>query len=94
MSHPSAIAAILSGQRPQKPEAAESLGFTDELWIMVERCWRENWNERLEAKEIVDCLESAAKAWDTRPLPPADADSSDSEDRRLSSFSSPKALFS
>jgi len=72
---------ILNRQRPQKPEAAESLGFTRELWSMVERCWRENRDERPEAKEIVDCLESAAKAWDTRPLPPMDADSSDSEDR-------------
>lgn len=65
----------MEGQRPQKPEAAEGLGFTDELWSMVERCWRENRDERPEAKEIVDCLENAAKAWDTRPLPPTGADS-------------------
>jgi len=60
----SAAIAIMKGRRPQRPEAAEGLGFTDELWIMVERCWQENLDERPEAKEIVDCLESAANAWD------------------------------
>ena len=69
---------IVGGDRPQKPEAAGSLGFTDELWSMVERCWQESWDERPETKEIVDYLESAAKAWDTRPSPPADTDSTGS----------------
>lgn len=69
---------IVGGDRPEKPKAARSLGFTDELWSMVERCWQESWDERPEAKEIVDYLESAAKAWDTRPSPPADTDSTGS----------------
>ena len=61
---------ILEGRRPQKPEAAESLDFTDELWRMVERCWRENRDERPEVREVLRCLESAAQAWDVRPPPP------------------------
>jgi len=71
-----AIYAIIMERRlPGKPEAAGSLGFTDELWSMAECCWQRNRDERPEAKEIVDCLESAAQAWDTRPLPLTDADS-------------------
>jgi len=34
--------ATLGGQWPRKPEAVENLGFTDELWSMVERCRQEN----------------------------------------------------
>ena len=64
------VSEILEGRRPQKPEAAESLGFTDELWSMIERCWREEPDERPEVKEMLDCLERGAQTWDTRPLPP------------------------
>jgi len=82
---------VLRGHRPQRPEAADDLGFTGELWSMVERCWQENPDERPEVKEIVDCLESAAEAWDTRRLPPTDAGSSDSENRRRSCSSFPSS---
>ena len=60
---------ILEGVRPQKPDVAESLGFTNELWGMVEHCWLEGPDERPEVGEILHCLERAAQAWDTRPLP-------------------------
>ena len=58
---------VVEGKRPQRPEEAESPGFTDELWRMVECCWRQNRNERPEVGEILRCLETAARAWDTRP---------------------------
>ena len=78
-----AMRAIMGGDRPQKPKAAESIGFTDELWRMVERCWQENRDERPGVREILHCLESTAQAWDTRPPLPYQAtgmDRSYSED--------------
>ena len=30
---------IMDGERPKKPGAAESLGFTDGLWSTVTECW-------------------------------------------------------
>ena len=65
-----AIMKILEGGRPQKPRDAENLGFTNELWSMVERCWRENRGERPNVGEILRCLESAVPAWNTRPQDP------------------------
>src|SRR5882757_5977551 len=61
------MCATMRGDRPRKPETMENLGFTDELWTTVERCWRENWNERPEVKEILSSLERATRAWNTRP---------------------------
>ena len=37
MSETDVIVNVLADIRPEKPEAAESLGFTDELWNMLER---------------------------------------------------------
>ena len=64
------ITKIAKGIRPQKPDAGESLGFTGELWRMVEHCWRENDGERPNVEEILQCLERAAQTWDTRPPAP------------------------
>ena len=61
---------LLEGGQPQKPEAAENLGFTNELWSTVERCWRGNRDERPNVGEILHCLESAVPAWNTRPQDP------------------------
>ena len=69
--HYGTVLAIVEGTRPRKPKAAESLGFTDELWTMVECCWREKPGERPGVKEVMRCLESAAQAWDGRPPMPS-----------------------
>ena len=78
MSETDVLVGVLGGDRPQKPEAAESLGFTDELWSMLERCWEDDRDERPEVGEVLRCLESAAQAWDTRPPPPHRATDTDS----------------
>ena len=38
--------AVLSGDRPIKPENAEDIGMTDVLWHLVEECWKENRSKR------------------------------------------------
>ncbi|KAF9791978.1 kinase-like domain-containing protein, partial [Thelephora terrestris] len=47
------VDAILRGRRPEKPEGAARLGFKDELWTIVEQCWRENRDERPRVEEIL-----------------------------------------
>lgn len=84
-----AIMMVLEGHQPRKPEGAESLGFTDELWAMVQRCWWGNRARRPEMGEILRCLESAAQAWDTRPPLPHRATGNDSShDEDYSSLTS------
>jgi len=58
-----AVHAITEGVRPKKPEAAKRLGFSDELWKIVELCWLEDRNARPGVKEIHSCLNGAAAFW-------------------------------
>ena len=48
--------AILEGVRPEKPENAMDLEFTEALWETVERCWVEDWSARPDVKNILSCL--------------------------------------
>ena len=56
----------MEGVRPEKPEEAAHLGFNDELWKIVERCWLEDHNARPSVEEVLSCLNNAAVLWYTR----------------------------
>ena len=60
--------AIIDGKRPEKPEGAERLGFNDELWAIVERCWKANRDERPTVEEILSSLNDATAFWYMRQL--------------------------
>ena len=62
--------AIIDGERPSKPDAAATLGFTDGLWWTVECCWLEDRGARPDVKTVLDQLTHAAWAWDKRQIPP------------------------
>jgi len=36
------ICAVILGERPAKPKDAEDIGMTDDLWDLLEECWRED----------------------------------------------------
>ena len=55
--------AITEGVRPEKPEEAKRLGFSNELWVTVERCWLEDRNARPSIDVILSCLSGAAAFW-------------------------------
>ena len=44
---------IAAGRRPEKPEDAESVGLTDEMWKHLKKCWHQNHKHRPAAEEIV-----------------------------------------
>jgi hypothetical protein len=60
------IRAITGGTRPEKPEGAKGLGFTDELWRIVELCWQEDRNARPYVEEIYVSLLEANTFWHMR----------------------------
>ena len=60
------IGAILNGDRPKKPDDAALLGFTEELWETIERCWSEDRNARPGVEVIYSCLDDAVPLWQTR----------------------------
>ena len=57
------MSAITEGDRPEKPEEAKRLGFSNELWRVVERCWMEDRSTRPSVDEILSCLDDAAAFW-------------------------------
>jgi len=60
------INAIMNDRRPQKPEAAESLGFTNELWEIVERCWSVDAGARPDVRTLLSHLNRATWSWERR----------------------------
>ena len=62
------IKKVMEGIRPEKPEEAACLGFSSELWEIVERCWLEDHSARpvYVVEDILSCLNDAAVLWYTR----------------------------
>ena len=57
------IRAIVEGDRPKKPRNAARLGFTEELWETIERCWLEDRNARPGVEVVRSRLNDAAPFW-------------------------------
>lgn len=60
------MGAIVEGDRPEKPENAARLGFTNELWEIIEQCWSEDRNARPGVEVIHSRLHDAAPFWRMR----------------------------
>ena len=54
---------LLEGLRPDKPEDASSIGFSDSLWGFVQRCWDGDRQLRPNVAEVVTHLDGAAADW-------------------------------
>jgi len=57
---------IVGGKRPAKPQAAEQLGLTAEMWEFIGKCWTGNPNERPTIDEVVRTWEGFIKGY---PVP-------------------------
>ena len=55
--------AIMEGGRPGKPQGAARLGFSNELWRVIELCWSEDRNARPGIEGITSCLNEATAFW-------------------------------
>jgi hypothetical protein len=56
----------MKGDRQQKPEGAEDLGFTERLWEITQRCWAVEAGERPDVKELLRQLNHAAWWWNRK----------------------------
>ena len=54
---------VVQGLRPDKPENASSIGFSDLLWGFVQRCWDADGKLRPNVMEVVTHLGEAAANW-------------------------------
>ena len=53
-----------------KPDNAESLGFSDALWVLVQKCWSESPSARPTAQQLLRHLEGASHTWKPPPKYP------------------------
>ena len=68
MPRPTFIPPVLRGKRPEKPAHAESLGFSDTLWGLVQLCWSATGTSRPTARELLERLSLDSPGW----VPPAE----------------------
>ena len=59
------VNAIIEGVRPEKPEGAARLGFTENLWRILEQCWLEDRSARPSVEDILPYLNDATLHWYT-----------------------------
>ena len=57
MRNETVVIQIAQGKRPPKPQAAEQLGLTTEMWKFIEKCWSTNPAKRPTMDEVV-------RTWD------------------------------
>jgi serine/threonine protein kinase len=48
---------VLNGERPGRPQGEAGELFTDDIWDVVEQCWRTEPRMRASAKNVLRCLE-------------------------------------
>jgi len=60
------VEAVITGVRPKKPHAADSLGFTDGVWWTVQRSWMVDAEARPDVKALLYHLSHAASTWSRR----------------------------
>ncbi|KAF9780863.1 kinase-like domain-containing protein [Thelephora terrestris] len=59
-----AVAArILEGERPERPQGAAGLWFTDEIWSVLERCWKTTASDRPRTADVLLCLKKVSGSW-------------------------------
>ena len=50
---PEVVFLVLQGNRPQKLQGSEAELFTDEIWEMLELCWKQKPGDRLSARGVL-----------------------------------------
>jgi len=68
---------ILKGERPERPQGIEGVLFMDDIWGILESCWKPAPGDRPTVDRVLQCLEEASGFW--TPLPPLSPASSISD---------------
>jgi len=59
---------VLEGVHPARPEGVEGAWFTDDIWDMLERCWKPQPSDRITADVVLLGLEGSTPPF----MPPSD----------------------
>lgn len=58
-----AIAMVIKGERPMRPQGAKGIWLTDDIWRILECCWKPVPGDRPRIKDVLECLEEASRSW-------------------------------
>ena len=53
----------LEDERPGRPRDSEKLGFTNEVWEVLQKCWEREPSARPSADLVAACLKQASETW-------------------------------
>jgi len=62
------VVKVLRGERPGKPKGVNGTWLTNEVWGILERCWKHTPGDRPGIKDVLQCLRNASRSW-TPPSP-------------------------
>ena len=57
------VARVLEGEHPQRPLGAKGVWFNDDIWSVLERCWKPTPSDRPKITDVLLCLEKVSKSW-------------------------------
>ena len=61
---------VMGGERPERPGGAQAVWFTDDLWGLLEHCWKRQPHERPTPKALLRYLEGVKQPpWSPSPAP-------------------------
>ena len=63
MKNESVVIQIANGKRPAKPQAAEQLGLSAEMWKFIEKCWSTSPSRRPTIDEVVRVWEGFVNGY-------------------------------
>ena len=53
---------VLDGERPKRPKGEAGKLLTNDVWDVVERCWKAEPSKRASAEDMLRCLEGRSPA--------------------------------
>jgi serine/threonine protein kinase len=60
---------VLRGDRPERPQGPGGRWFTNEIWELLERCWKHQPGDRPSVNQAFECLHTASELWTPHSLP-------------------------
>jgi serine/threonine protein kinase len=60
---PAPVLRILRGDRPARPKGAQGTRFTDDIWGMLELCWKPQPGDRPSLNTVLRCLQGVTRPY-------------------------------
>ena len=64
------VVKVHKGERPGRPRGAIGEWFMNEVWDVLESCWKHTPHDRPGIGDVLQCLENASRSWIPTPQEP------------------------